>query len=80
MWTQWRVANWWRLFAWPRAARGISASQSVALKVGTVTPGTVTSATVTSGTDTGTGNGTVNSTGTDTCTYTDNGVVACLVP
>ena len=70
MWTQWRVANWWRLFAWPRAARGISASQSVALKVGTVT----------SGTDTGTGNGTVNSTGTDTGTYTDNGVVACLVP
>ena len=38
------------------------------------------STTVTSGTGTGTGNGTVNSTGTDTCTYTDNGVVACLVP
>ena len=62
--------NWWPLFAWPRAARGISASQSVALKVGTVT----------SGTDTGTGNGTVNSTGTDIGTFTDNGVVACLVP
>ena len=75
MWTQWRVANWWPLFAWPRAARGISASQSVALKVGTVTSGTVTP-----GTGTGTSNGTVNSTGTDTGTYTDNGVVACLVP
>ena len=40
------AANWWRLFAWPRAVRGISASQSVALKVGTGTD--------TSCTDTGT--------------------------
>ena len=72
VWTQWMAANWWRLFAWPRAARGISASQSVALKVSTDT--------FTATADTGTGNATVNSTGTDTGTYTDNGVVACVVP
>ena len=64
VWTRRLVANWWQLFAWPRAARATSAYQSVALKVGT---GTFT---LTSGTDTGTGIGT--STDTATCT------VVCL--
>ena len=35
VWTQLLAANWWLLFVWPRAARGISASQSVAQKVDT---------------------------------------------
>ena len=37
VWTQLLAANWWLLFAWLRAARGTSASQSVAHKVGTFT-------------------------------------------
>ena len=35
VWTQLLAANWWLLFAWLRAAREISASQSVAQKVDT---------------------------------------------
>ena len=37
VWTQLLAANWWRLFAWLKAAKETSASQNVAQKVGTIT-------------------------------------------